>query len=348
MIYIFLACTLIIIFVLIAWIVPRYAVYQMTRKRPATYDNCFELLEQYRVFSKQDFDDCDKEEIFIRSHDGLKLHGNYIEKHPYSDRIVIIVHGYTSALPWSAQFMDMFFKLGYNALLIDQRRHGQSEGIRTTFGLKEKRDIEAWVDWIIANKGQDCTIGLHGQSFGGGTVLEYAANSHPCVKFIVADCPYSDLTELIRHQVSVLNRLPAWPFMKLIDILLESKAGFRMKDVSPRKVMETCKLPILFIHGAADIFVPTHMSIDMYEAKPEPKELLLIDEATHGVAYCYDKERYADKVTQFVIQHTGLPTAREMEEIDPSKHQNAPSVQQPYPAYQVQEEPSHASMHRAT
>lgn len=37
MIYIFLACTLIIIFVLIAWIVPRYAVFQMTRKdRPPT------------------------------------------------------------------------------------------------------------------------------------------------------------------------------------------------------------------------------------------------------------------------------------------------------------------------
>ncbi|MBN3524738.1 alpha/beta hydrolase [Paenibacillus apiarius] len=304
-----------VLFILLSiWIIPYFAVYQMTRMKGSTYEQCLDLLEHHKVFTKKQYDDCDKEELFIRSHDGLSLHGYYIESFPASRRVIIIVHGYTSALAWSAQFMAMFFKLGFNVLLVDQRRHGQSEGKYTTFGFNEKNDMQAWVDWVIARKGEDCAIGLHGQSLGGGTVLEYAAIHRPQVRFIIADCPYSDLTELIYHQVTKLNHMPAWPIMPLINRLLKRKAGFMLDDVSPIRVMRTCKLPVLFIHGSKDIFVPTRMSLDMYNAKPEPKAFVLVEGATHGVSYCINKEQYEAKVTDFVLQVAGTPHPEELEQ----------------------------------
>ncbi|MBD8500574.1 alpha/beta hydrolase [Paenibacillus arenosi] len=304
-------------FVLLSlWCMPRIAVHQMTRMKRSSYDNCLDLLEEYRIFSRQQFNDLRKEEVRILSHDGLQLYGTYIELVPHSKRIMIFVHGYTGALPWSSQFVDMFAQVGFNALLIDQRSHGNSEGEYATFGHMEKYDVQAWVDWVVRRNGDDSIIGLHGQSLGGGTVLEYVAIHRPQVRFIVADCPYSDLTELIRHQVVTLNRAPAWPLMPLIDRLLKRKAAFEMNDVSPIRAIAQSKLPILFIHGAADIFVPTKMSEDLYAVKPEPKELLLVDKATHGVSHCREREVYQKAVIDFVTRYVGMPSPSPQAEAD--------------------------------
>ncbi|WP_084159123.1 alpha/beta hydrolase [Paenibacillus taiwanensis] len=300
-----IAAGIIIFMILSIWLLPHYAVNRMTQMKCSTYEGCFDMLEEYNVYSRKQYEALLKEDITIMSHDGLKLCGVYIEQHPQSKRVVILIHGYTAALPWSAQFLPLFLKLGFNALLIDQRRHGNSEGKYTTFGYKEKYDVQAWVDWVVNRKGDDCILGLHGQSLGGGTVLEYVAIHRPQVRFVVADCPYSDLTRLIRHQVTKLNHMPAWPTMKLVNRLLKRKAGFRMEDVSPIHIVMHSKLPIMFIHGKSDIFVPTYMSEEMFNVKPEPKQLLLINKATHGVAYCYDQELYAAEVTRFVEQHVG-------------------------------------------
>lgn len=305
----------IIIFLLLsAWLIPHYAVHYMTRSKCSTYERCLEMLEQQGVFTREQFEACRKEEVTIRSHDGIKLHGYYMEKFPNSRRIALIVHGYTGALPWSAQFMDMFTEQGFNVLLIDQRRHGQSEGKYTTFGYKEKYDVQMWVDWIVERKGKDCIIGLHGQSLGGGTVLEYAAIRRPQVQFIVADCPYSDLTQLIHYQVTKLNQMPAWPTMALINRLLLSKAGFRMEQVSPLRIMKTCPLPVLFIHGKEDRFVPTWMSEQLHEAKHDTSSLILIEGAGHGTAYSVDQERYRQGVTTFIQTTVGSPNHEEVAE----------------------------------
>ena len=43
-------------------------------------------------------------------------------------------------------------------------------------------------------------------------------------------------------------------------------------------------LPILFIHGNADDYVPTYMGVELYESYRGEKELLLIDGAGHGAS----------------------------------------------------------------
>ncbi|UHA74944.1 alpha/beta hydrolase [Paenibacillus sp. 481] len=328
-----------LIILLLLWLVPQYGLNQITRMKKSTYEMCLNILEQCNIFSKQQFDDCKKEQVYVYSRDGLKLHGYYVEKYPHSKRTIVIVHGYTSALTWSAQFMDMFFRQGFNVLLVDQRRHGQSEGEYTTYGYYEKYDIQAWVDWIIARKGEQAVIGLHGQSLGGGTVLEYVSIHSPQVRFVIADCPYSDLTTLLKYQISKLNHMPTWPFLKLIDRLLHRKAGFRMQDVSPERAIAESDLPIMFVHGAADKYVPTYMSERMYDIKQGPKKLLLIEGAEHAVAYCVNKQQYEEAVVEFVVHTIGKPTEEEWSEASPVYSTEA-QVQTEAGAFAVGQDPA--------
>ncbi|MUG46515.1 alpha/beta hydrolase [Paenibacillus woosongensis] len=301
---------IILVVILAASFLTRFGFRQITQMKLQTYENIFDYLEKTGIYSRERFETLDKKEVKVTSKDGLSLSGYVLDTDPASKKWVIIVHGYTVSSHVSAQYVDMFQQEGFNVLLIDQRRHGNSEGTYTTYGYHEKYDVQIWVDWLLDHYGRDITIGLHGQSFGGGTVLEYLSIAHPNVKFVIADCPYSDLTELMRYQLQVLNKIPAFPLLSLIDRQLERKAGFRLKQVSPLKAVEQSSLPVMFVHGTEDRYVPTHMSKDLYEHKPEPKRLLLVDGAVHADAYSVDPKRYSEEVHSFIREALATPAAK--------------------------------------
>ncbi|AZK44856.1 alpha/beta hydrolase [Paenibacillus lentus] len=301
---------IILVVVLAASLLTRFAVRQITQMKLQTYENIFAYLEKTGIYSRDRFEMLAKKEVKVISRDGLALSGYVLENFPDSKQWVIIVHGYTVSLHVSAQYVDMFQEEGFNVLLIDQRRHGNSEGEYTTYGYHEKHDVQTWVTWLLDHYGRDLIIGLHGQSFGGGTVLEYLSIAHPNVKFVIADCPYSDLTELMTYQLRVLNKIPAFPFLPLIDRRLERKAGFRLKQVSPLKTVEQSTIPVMFVHGTQDDYVPTHMSKDLYEHKPEPKKLLLIEGAQHADAYSVDPKRYSEEVHSFIREALATPAVK--------------------------------------
>lgn len=286
--------------------VTRFAFRQITQMKLQKHENILKYLETTGVFTRDRFNNLQKTEVQITSKDGLKLTGYVLEPHAGGKRWMIIVHGYTVSSHVSAQYIDMFEQKGFNVLLIDQRRHGKSQGRFTTYGFMEKYDVEAWVQWILGHYGEDCILGLHGQSLGGGTVLEYLPLADPQVKFVVADCPYSDLAKLMYHQLKVLNKIPTFPLLRLVNRRMERLAGFRMEQVSPLRAVEHSKIPVLFVHGTDDNYVPTYMSKELYEHKPEPKRLLLVEGAVHANAYAVDPKRYAEEVHALI--HDALET----------------------------------------
>jgi|HigsolmetaGSP11D_1036233.scaffolds.fasta_scaffold21547_1 hypothetical protein len=280
--------------------VSQFGFNRITCSRKLTTDQCFELMEHLSMYSRADFDRLAKEDAEIVSRDGLKLRGYYIEPFPEERRVVIIVHGYTLAHPWAMPFVEMFTRERFNALVVDQRAHGRSEGKFTTYGFYEKFDIAGWVEWVRKRKGEDCLIGLHGTSLGGGTVLEFT-RLNPNVGFIIADCPYSDLGELVRYQIRNIYKAPVYPFYPMIDLMLRCRARFRFADVRPITAVRDCGLPIMFVHGGADDFVPTWMSERMYEAKRKGmKKLLIVEGAAHGGAYGAGRQLYEREAREFV------------------------------------------------
>ena len=63
--------------------------------------------------------------------------------------------------------------------------------------------------------------------------------------------------------------------------------------------MKECKVPVLFVHGTDDHFVPIEMTFENYKACTAPKRLLVVPGAEHGMSYLTDQEGYEAAIRQF-------------------------------------------------
>ena len=73
--------------------------------------------------------------------------------------------------------------------------------------------------------------------------------------------------------------------------MTKKKAGYGYRDVSTLNEIAKTNIPILFIHGSVDDFVPTWMSEKNYQACNSEKELLIIKGADHAESYYTDTAR---------------------------------------------------------
>lgn len=282
-----------------------FAFQQFTCAKRQTNNQCLETQEKAGALCRQRLANLTRKRVEIESNDGLRLRGWLLPGKQPVNRVIILVHGYTATASWMLHLALPFLTRGWTVLLVDQRAHGASEGKYSSYGYHEKHDLHRWVNWIVQQYGEQVTIGLLGQSMGGGTVLEYAALNQR-VSFIVADCAYSDLQQLIKHQIGNLHHLPVRPLLQLLDRRLSKRVGFRMRDVSPlHAIRGQADLPVMFIHGELDNFVPTEMSVEMHEQKQGPKKLLIIPSAGHARAHIIDPVTYERELFSFIGQVLG-------------------------------------------
>ena len=139
------------------------------------------------------------EAVSIKSFDGLTLRGKYYEYKPGAVT-EILFHGYRGTAERDlCGGVERCFSLGRNALIVDQRASGDSDGHVITFGIKECRDCLAWIDFVINKFGKDTRIILTGISMGASTVLMASGEKLPSnVVCTLADCGYSSPREIIR------------------------------------------------------------------------------------------------------------------------------------------------------
>ncbi len=216
----------------------------------------------------------------------------------HNKKIVILCHGLGFAKYGSIKYMELFLRLGYSVLMYDHRNHGQSGKAFTSMGFFEQQDLKRVVDWCYEKFGPDCSIITHGESMGASTVLLHLGIDNR-VKCVIADCPYSDLKLLLKHQLKQYYHLPRF-LIPVESSLTYLRAGFKYQQVSPIKVVSQTEVPILFIHGKRDNFVPTSMSKQMYQAKSKNKALYLVAKARHAGSYCQNKEGYEKRVAEFL------------------------------------------------
>lgn len=242
------------------------------------------------------------EEISLQSHDGLKLHGTWLSSNKGSDQTVILAHGYSGRGREMAGFARFYAeKHGYNVLMPDDRGHGQSEGDIIGFGWLDRKDYVQWTNWVLEKVGTQGEIVLHGISMGGATVLMTGGEALPTqVKAIVSDCAYTSVEEELTFQLKQLYKLPAFPFIPVTSLISRWKAGYSFREASALKQLAKVNVPVLFIHGEADTFVPTEMVYRLYEACPTKKELLTVPRAGHGTAFQVDRTGYEAALESFM------------------------------------------------
>ncbi|KGE19580.1 alpha/beta hydrolase [Paenibacillus wynnii] len=243
--------------------------------------------------------------VEILSVDGLKLRAYMIPSSSAEGRTAIIAHGYSGKGKDMGAYAKIYAELlGYNVLIPDARGHGESEGNYIGFGWHERRDYLQWIRHLIGEMGPESKIVLHGVSMGGATVLMTSGEDlPPQVKVIVSDCAYTSVKAQLSYQLRRMYRLPGFPFVNSASLVTRLKAGYFFGEASALKQVQKAKVPILFIHGDADTFVPFSMMNELYEACRSPKEQFIVHGAGHGTSYDRDKTGYVSRVTNFVTKY---------------------------------------------
>lgn len=267
-----------------------------------SYDKGFQREVNCKKFDLKTYRSMEKQAFFIRSNYGYTLSCELVEcpqlKEQKEKQVAILCHGLGYAKYGSIKYLEMFLKLGFSVLMYDHRNHGQSGKAFTSMGFYEKQDLKLVVDWCYERYGEECRVITHGESMGASTVLLHLGIDNR-VRCAIADCAYSDLILLIRHQLKEYYHLPCFviPYVSCMTYL---RAGFWYKEVSPVKTICEVDTPVLFIHGKRDNLVPADMSRQMYECKRKNKAIYLVAKARHAESFCRDKTGYERRVRKFL------------------------------------------------
>lgn len=230
------------------------------------------------------------EVVKIQSADGLELVGHLFRCNQ-PRRLIIGFHGWRSS--WASDFglIVPFWQENHcDILLVEQRGQNESGGEYMGFGLLERYDCVSWANWA-QEQNFGLPVYLSGISMGATTVLMAAGMELPeCVKGISADCGFTSPQAIWKHIARDNLHLPYTGLReKLVDRLCRQKIQMGPEDYSTVEAMKTCRVPVLFVHGTEDTFVPVEMTYENYNACAAPKQLLIVPGAAHGMSYLTDR-----------------------------------------------------------
>ncbi len=242
------------------------------------------------------------EDVYIKSFDGLKLHA-YKVPNGGSNKWCIIAHGYMASGLDLIVEAKAFYELGFNLLMLDLRGHGKSEGSYIGMGWHDRLDVKKWIEYIVNENGNSSII-LYGVSMGATTVMMVLGEQLPSnVRLAIEDCGYNSIKEEVEYLVNFMFGLPAWPIVSAANLITKLRAGFFLGDGNCVEQLKKNKLPVLFIHGDSDTFVPTSNLEKLFKASNGPKEKLIIENASHAKSLVMDFDLYWDTIKSFLDKY---------------------------------------------
>lgn len=240
----------------------------------------------------------------LNAFDDVSLKGYYLSAEKPTNKMVVFAHGYLG----NAKDMGLFGKyyheeLGYNLFTPDLRGHGESGGDYYGFGWHDRLDIIDWLDQLVAEN-PDAEIVLHGLSMGAATVLMASGEDLPeNVRLIIADSPYTSVYDLFAYQLDRMFHLPDQLVLPSMSVLTNMRAGYSLKEASALDQVQKATVPILYIHGEADTFVPTNMTEELANHTKSEHEVITFPDANHGESIVLHREAYLNEMTSFIEKY---------------------------------------------
>ncbi|MED1468135.1 alpha/beta hydrolase [Bacillus salipaludis] len=250
-----------------------------------------------------------KRKIEIPSPFGYEIKAVLVEPHQ-TDRYIIISHGVTETKINSIKYMNLFLERGFNVLIYDHRRHGESGGRTTSFGYYEKFDLKAVVDWLKEEQGTNLLLGIHGESMGAATMLLYAGMLEDGADFYIADCPFSDFRAQLAYLIKKDFKLFPEILLPIGDLILRIRDKYSIRNVSPISVIENIQHPVLFIHSRKDDYILPSMTQDLFEHKKGPKMLYIAEKGRHAQSFNENRTDYERVIDEFLQKYVNLEPSR--------------------------------------
>lgn len=248
----------------------------------------------------------ENKKVEVKAEDGITLRGTEYLSNEQSDKWVIILHGYHSN-PESVIPIGMHFsEEGYNVLIPSMRASNESEGEYIGMGWLDKDDLKSWINLII-EQNENAKIVLHGSSMGAATVLMASGDELPSnVKAIIEDSGYTSVWDIFASEAKARFNLPTFPILNMFELVANIRAKYDIKEASAIEQVKKANVPILFIHGDSDDFVPEYMCEELYETANCPKDKLIIHNAGHTESKYKEPEIYYNKVFEFITSYANM------------------------------------------
>jgi pimeloyl-ACP methyl ester carboxylesterase len=199
---------------------------------------------------------------------------------------LLYFHGNGSNIGDNVHRASRFHQLGLSVLLIDYRGYGKSSGPFPNESLVYEDAEAAWTYLTQQRRIAPKNIFLYGHSLGGAIAIEMAVR-HPDIAGIIVEGAFTSIRAVV-DEVSLYRLFP-------VDLILTQQFDSLAK-------VRSLQMPILFIHGTADEIIPVKMSQELYQAAPEPKQLLLVPDAGHNDTAELGGIRYLQTIREFIEQ----------------------------------------------
>lgn len=295
-----------IMFFLVTYILYRVVYYYPVKchvvPREIPDDELYGEHQETMLLAIDDMENADWKEVSIQSDGGVVLAGRYLLTRP-SAPLVIFMHGYHGTYKWDGYgCYKMCKKLGYNLLMVDERAHGDSAGHTITFGIKEQKDCLKWIEF--ANSNLDYSkLYLWGVSMGASTVLMAASHlDRSTVSGIISECAYTSPEAIIRRTAYTM-KVPGDFLAPGIKAAARIWGHFNLTENSSVESVKKTDIPVLFIHGTGDGFVPVKMCEILYNACVSDKEIAYIEGSKHAVCALTDISAYRAAVESFLRKY---------------------------------------------
>lgn len=224
---------------------------------------------------------------------------------------VLYFHGSRWNLTGQLFRIRQLHDFGFSVLAVDYRGFGKSDG-----GVPSEQSVyeDARVAWqaFVGLVPDPTRRVIYGHSLGGAVAVDLAAHLDQAAdggqepaRGLVVESSFTTLADVAR--ALSYSWLPAeWILSQKFDSL--------------RKIVQV-RMPVLFVHGAADRFVPARFSQALYDASRARKRLLLVDGATHNNSMRMATDEYRDALFALFGFHD--PGPRPAADAVPARHPSA-------------------------
>jgi pimeloyl-ACP methyl ester carboxylesterase len=270
----------------------RKAMFVLNRVSPADLDLPFEPMSFHVVDP--------------RTHQRLRLTSWWIPADRFSDRCVVLIHGYADAKIGGIAWAPMFRRFGFNCLAIDLRGHGDADGINTTAGFFERHDVDAILTELrTAHPLLTRELFVFGVSLGAAVAVNVAAMRDDLAG-VILDCPFADYRHAVRAHAAIM-RMPLDMLQMTSVALAERLSGADFRAVRPVDRIVEARCPVLLIHSDSDPFVPAddmRLLHDAMHRRPEAyreiDDIWVIEGAPHVMGLAHATDAYVARVRAFI------------------------------------------------